>query len=94
MYRTHDCGQLRLTNVGEVVTICGWVDRIRDHKNATFIVLRDRYGTTQVVVDQTASESIKTVVKQLASEYVIQVVGQVCQRAEGQANAKLSTGEI
>jgi aspartyl-tRNA synthetase len=94
LYRTHDCGQLRLTNVGEVVTICGWVDRIRDHKNATFIVLRDRYGTTQVVVDQTASESIKTVVKQLASEYVIQVVGQVCQRGEGQANAKLATGEI
>lgn len=94
MYRTHTCGELRAQHVGQTVTLCGWVDRIRDHKNATFIVLRDRYGVTQVVVDQTADETIRATTRELGSEYVVCVTGQVVARGDGQANAKLETGAI
>jgi len=94
LYRTHNCGELRAQHVGQTVTLCGWVDRIRDHKNATFIVLRDRYGVTQVVVDQTADETIRATTRELGSEYVVSVTGQVVARGDGQANAKLETGAI
>jgi len=94
LYRTHTCGELRASQVGQVVTLCGWVDRIRDHKNATFIVLRDRYGTTQLVVDQGASAELKAAAKALGSEYVLRAVGAVVARGEGQANAKIATGAI
>ncbi len=94
MYRTHTCGQLRSEHVNTEVTLCGWVDRIRDHKNAMFINLRDRYGVTQIVVDQAAEEALKVQAHRLASEYVIKVVGQVVARDSDQKNSKLSTGEI
>jgi aspartyl-tRNA synthetase len=94
LYRTHTCGELRAQHIGQTATLCGWVDRIRDHKNATFIVLRDRYGSTQVVIDQAASDELKVTARALGSEYVIQAVGEVIQRGEGQANTKLATGEI
>lgn len=94
MLRTHTCGQLRANHADTEVTLCGWVDRIRDHKNAMFINLRDRYGVTQVVVDQASGAEILAVAQQLASEYVIQVTGKVSLRGEGQQNAKLETGDI
>lgn len=93
MYRTHTCGELRAQHIGQTVTLSGWVDRIRDHKNATFIELRDRYGLTQIVIDQEASESLKNEARALGSEYVIQAVGIVVQRGD-KANAKMATGEI
>lgn len=93
MYRTHTCGELRAQHIGQTVTLSGWVDRIRDHKNATFIELRDRYGLTQIVIDQGANETLKNAARALGSEYVIQAVGIVVQRGD-KVNTKLATGEI
>jgi aspartyl-tRNA synthetase len=94
LYRTHTCGELRALHIGQTVTLSGWVDRIREHKNATFIDLRDRYGSTQVVIDQTASAELKTAARNLGNEYVIQVSGSVVQRGDQQTNTKLATGDI
>jgi aspartyl-tRNA synthetase len=60
-YRTHNCGELRLTDVGKEVTLCGWVQKLRDVK-VCFIDLRDRFGITQVVVEPTSPELYKLVI--------------------------------
>lgn len=93
MLRTHTCGELRREHADNQVVLCGWVDRIRDHKNALFIDLRDRYGLTQVVVEK-SNESLHEAARRIASEYVIKVVGNVSLRDSGQVNAKMPTGEI
>jgi aspartyl-tRNA synthetase len=93
--RTHTCGELREIHVGEIVTLCGWVDTYRDHGGGLFIDLRDRYGVTQVVFNppDTAPDVIETS-KSLRAEYVARVTGVVAARPEGMANVKLATGKI
>ncbi|MCP4891461.1 MAG: aspartate--tRNA ligase [Planctomycetaceae bacterium] len=95
MLRTHTCGQLRKSDVGTEVTLCGWVESKRDHGGAVFIDLRDRYGLTQVVVGppEAGSELIDEAGR-VASESVILIRGKVTDRLEGKVNEKLATGEI
>ena len=89
MKRTHTCGELNRTNVGAQVILCGWVHTIREHRNTTFIELRDRYGTVQVVTDSTNSS-----LQFISRECVLRVSGSVQPRPDGSANEHLSTGEI
>ncbi|AEH50412.1 aspartate--tRNA ligase [Pseudothermotoga thermarum] len=87
MLRTHTCGELRLTDAGKRVILAGWVDRIRDLGGVTFIMLRDRYGQTQIVVPQGLSIPIRR-------EAVIKVEGIVKERPKENVNKELETGEI
>lgn len=92
MYRTHTCGQLRLENVNEKVCLSGWVQKIRNLGAMSFIDLRDRYGITQLVVEESATTEIKDKAARLGREFVIQVNGKVVERAS--KNAKIPTGDI
>ena len=92
MYRTHTCGELRLADAGKVVTLAGWVQRIRKMGGMSFIDLRDRYGITQLVVDDASSDSVKENLAKLGREAVIQAVGKVAERQS--KNAKIETGDI
>jgi aspartyl-tRNA synthetase, bacterial type len=92
MYRTHTCGELNLTRKQETVTLSGWVQRIRRLGGMTFIDLRDRYGITQLVCNDSSPEQVKTIIEHVGREYVIQVKGLVIERTS--KNLKLSTGEI
>jgi aspartyl-tRNA synthetase len=94
LIRTHTCGQLRAEHVGQTVTLCGWVDKARDHKGVLFVDLRDRYGKTQLVFGPAGGEANLNVARQLRAEFVIAVTGVVSHRPEGTVNAKLDTGEI
>jgi aspartyl-tRNA synthetase len=85
MLRTHNCGELRKKNVENKISLCGWVDSIREHGKITFIDLRDRYGKTQVVIKD------KTFLK---PEFVVKIVGKVKERKKGTENKDLNTGEI
>jgi aspartyl-tRNA synthetase len=91
-YRTHNCGQLRLAQVGETVRLSGWVHRKRDHGNLLFVDLRDHYGVTQCVVD--TSSPIFASIEQARPESVVTVTGKVVARSAETANARLATGEI
>lgn len=93
MLRTHTCGELRISNVGEKVTLCGWVHRIRDKGSVVWIDIRDRYGLTQLLIEEkTTSQSLINTVRTLGREYVIQAGGTVVERFS--KNDKLPTGEI
>lgn len=92
MYRTHTCGELRMKDVNKSVSLSGWVQKIRNLGAMTFIDLRDRYGITQLVIEESASEEIKKQVDKLGREFVIQVKGKVVERAS--KNNKIPTGEI
>lgn len=92
MYRTHTCGELRQENVGAEVTLSGWVQRLRKLGGMTFVDLRDRYGITQLVVDDNAAQNIKETVSHLGREYVISATGKVVERAS--KNSKIPTGNI
>ena len=92
MYRTHTCGQLRLDNNNNTITLCGWVQRVRNLGAVTFIDLRDRYGITQIVIDQNSTDEVKQLAESLGREYVIQVEGVVTERSS--KNPKMPTGDI
>jgi len=93
MYRTTTCGALRLSNVGEQVTLAGWVQKARRMGGMTFIDLRDRYGITQLVFNEAVvGEGLVAEAEKLGREYVIQVVGTVSEREN--KNPKLPTGDI
>ena len=92
MYRTHTCGELRLSHLSEEVTLAGWVQRVRNLGGMTFIDLRDRYGITQLVVDDASSAEVKECATSLGREYVIQAKGRVLERSS--KNSKIPTGEI
>ncbi len=94
LLRTHTCGELRKTHIGQEVTLCGWVDSYRDHGGGMFIDLRDRYGKTQIVVAPESGEQALNLARAARSEFVILVVGTVAARPEGATNPKLATGEI
>ena len=92
--RTHDCGQLQLTDTGKEVVIMGWVAKRRDLGHLIFIDLRDRGGITQVLFNPEQSLKVHQKAKQLRSEYVIAVQGKVLKRQTETVNLSLSTGEI
>ena len=92
MYRTKTCGELRLANAGETVTLAGWVQRIRKMGALTFVDLRDRYGITQLVFSQTDNEPLFNAANTLGREYVIQATGTVNERYA--KNDNIPTGEI
>src|SRR5690348_1403529 len=95
MKRTHHCNELRPSNIGQTVTLSGWVHSRRDLGGLIFIDVRDREGRTQSVFDP--SDLPKELFEQAAalrSECVVQVIGQVRRRPEGTANSKIPTGEV
>ncbi|MEX2590168.1 MAG: aspartate--tRNA ligase [Chitinophagales bacterium] len=92
MYRTHNCNELNLQCVNENVTLCGWVQKIRNLGGMTFIDLRDRYGVTQLVCGSEATDALKNKIDQLGREYVLRVAGKVIERSS--KNKNLSTGDI
>ncbi len=92
--RTHTCGELRSLNIGQVVTLNGWIDRRRDLGGVIFVDLRDRYGKTQIVFQPQRNEEVCQLAKDIRSEYVISITGVVEKRPEGTDNSNLSTGEI
>ena len=94
MLKTQNCGELRLSHAGQDVLIAGWVFRRRDQGGLIFIDLRDRWGITQVVVNQETSPEAHSVADSLRNEYVVQVRGRVRERPEGTANPELATGEV
>lgn len=91
--RTHYCGELNATQIGETVTVCGWVHRRRDHGGVIFLDMRDRLGLLQVVVDPDTEAAFATA-DRARSEWVMQVTGLVRARPEGTTNADMPTGEI
>ena len=92
--RTHTCGELRSSHIGQSVTLTGWVDTRRDLGGVIFIDLRDRYGITQVVFGPQYHEKAHQDAKELRSEFVISVTGKVERRPKGTGNPKIPTGEI
>lgn len=92
MYRTHNCGELSAANIGEKVTLAGWVQHNRDLGQMVFIDLRDRYGITQLSFNEKSAAGLLEQSKTLGREYVIQATGQVIERAS--KNPKNPTGEI
>lgn len=92
--RSYDCGSLSSVNIGEKVTLSGWVNRRRDHGGLIFIDLRDRYGITQLLFDPKISKLAHEKASSLRNEWVISILGEVVSRGEGLTNANLSTGEI
>lgn len=91
--RSHYCGELNETHIGEEVRLCGWVHRRRDHGGVIFLDLRDRDGITQVVYDPDTEESF-AIAEGVRNEFVVQVVGRVRARPEGTVNAEMPTGAI
>ncbi len=93
MYRSHNCGELRATNINEEVTLSGWVQKSRDKGFIVWVDLRDRYGITQLVFDEErTSKEMMAQAQNLGREFVIQVKGTVIERAS--KNANISTGDI
>lgn len=92
MYRTHDCGELRIHHVGSEVTLAGWLAVARDFGGLTFIDLRDRYGITQLVFDMDSNKALCERARTLSREFVIQVKGQVRERSNKNPNRE--TGDV
>jgi aspartyl-tRNA synthetase len=93
-YRDVTCGELRAGDAGREVRIAGWVHRRRDHGQLIFLDLRDRYGITQVVVNQAETPQAASVAARVRNEFVLEIRGAVAHRLAGMENAKLATGEI
>lgn len=94
MLRTHTCGELNKNHLGQKVTLCGWVLRIRDHGTLTFAHLRDRYGITQIISDSTTDQKLHIEIKKLNREDCIKATGEVVARKPETINKDLATGEI
>jgi len=92
MHKTHTCGEIRPTHIGQTVTLAGWVHRQRDHGGVTFIDLRDRYGLVQIVANPD-NPDVK-LIQDARAEWVLQVTGQVRRRPAGAENPNLPTGEV
>ena len=92
MFRTHTCGELRQANVGQQTTLAGWVQRTRRMGGMTFVDIRDRYGITQLVLNQDVNANLFEAANKLGREYVIQVTGEVAERSN--KNPNMETGDI
>src|SRR6186997_447900 len=90
MYRTHHCGELRITNKGETTTLAGWVQTIRKFGSITFVDLRDRYGVTQLLFGEDLNKQLDE--NPLGREFVLQATGMVNERSN--KNPNLATGDI
>ena len=93
MMRTHYCGHLNRSHIGQTVTLCGWAHRRRDHGGVIFIDLRDREGMAQIVIDPDTPEAFKHA-ESVRSEYVLKVTCKVRARPEGAVNSNILTGEV
>jgi aspartyl-tRNA synthetase len=93
MMRTHYCGDLNKTHIGETVTLCGWAHRRRDHGGVIFIDLRDREGIAQIVIDPDTADTFSTA-ESIRNEFVLKVVCKVRARPEGTINLNIPTGEV
>ena len=87
MYRTNTCGELRLSNAGNTVTLAGWVQRTRKMGGMTFVDLRDRYGITQLVFNEATDAELCERANKLGREYCIQVTGNVSERESKNKNS-------
>src|SRR5207248_7973881 len=94
MFRTHDCNSLRKSDIGQQVTLAGWVNVTRDHGGVIFIDLRDREGLTQVVFRPEENAELAKEAHTLGNEDVVQVSGRVAARLPGTENTKLPTGDV
>ena len=94
MHRTHTCGELRPSDIGQAVTLAGWVHRRRDHGGVVFFDLRDRYGLVQVTVNPDLDPQILETVSDVRFEWVLKVAGTVRRRPEGMENPRMATGGI
>ncbi|MFA5046861.1 MAG: aspartate--tRNA ligase [Paludibacter sp.] len=92
MFRTHTCGELRIEHVGQKPTLAGWVQRTRRMGGMTFVDIRDRYGITQLVLNQDINAGLWELANKLGREFVIQVKGEVAERSS--KNANMETGDI
>ncbi|WP_114939735.1 aspartate--tRNA ligase [Mucilaginibacter endophyticus] len=92
MLRTHTCGELNISHLGQTVTLCGWVQKSRDLGGTTFIDVRDRYGLTQLIFNTDTDATLREKSRELGREFVIKVTGNVIERAS--KNTKIPTGEI
>jgi aspartyl-tRNA synthetase len=92
MYRTHNCGELRINHVGENVTLAGWVQKTREMGGMTFVDLRDRYGITQLAFSTDDNEQLNQSARKLGREFVIQIKGEVIERSN--KNKNIPTGEV
>ena len=92
MFRTHTCGELRIANVGQQTTLSGWVQRTRKMGGMTFVDIRDRYGITQLVLNQDVNAELFDLANTLGREFVIQVKGEVALRSN--KNSNIETGDI
>ena len=92
MFRTNNCGELRINNVGSKITLAGWVQRTRKMGGMTFVDIRDRYGITQLVFNQDVNLELFDLANSLGREYVIQAIGDVAERSN--KNANMETGDI
>jgi len=90
MYRTHTCGELRATHIGQDITLCGWVKTVRKFGSITFVDLRDRYGITQLYFNEAKTEELAK--QSMGREFVLEVKGRVIERSN--KNPQLPTGEI
>ena len=88
VYRTHNCGELRKTDIDRKIKLAGWVDTVRDHGGVVFIDLRDHFGRTQLVFHD------ESIVKNISRESVISVEGRLCARDPENVNTKIETGEV
>src|SRR5437868_2661681 len=93
MRRTHTCGELRETHVGQSVVLNGWVNTYRNQGSLVFIDLRDRYGITQVVFEPDRKDLLATA-RELRSEFVVAIKGTVSPRLAGKENKDLATGQV
>ena len=94
MYKTHTCGELKASHAGQEVTLAGWVHNVRTFGGVIFLVLRDRYGITQIVSNPDAFPDAHKVITEARAEWVLQVTGPVKMRPSDQFNPKMATGEI
>ncbi|HEY9833985.1 MAG TPA: aspartate--tRNA ligase, partial [Stenomitos sp.] len=92
--RTYYCGEVKKEHIGETVTLCGWVDRRRDHGGVIFLDLRDRSGIVQIVSDPQRTPDSYQDAEALRNEYVVKITGRVTARPEDSLNPKLPTGEV
>ncbi len=92
--RTYYCGEVRKEQIGETVTLCGWIDRRRDHGGVIFLDLRDRTGIVQIVSDPQRTPESYNNAETLRNEYVVKVTGRVTARPDDSLNPKLPTGEV
>ncbi len=94
MMRSHYCGHLNTEQIGQTVSLCGWIDRRRDHGGVIFLDLRDRTGILQIVSDPQRTPVSYELAGEMRNEYVVRIVGKVSKRPDESLNSKLATGEV